>query len=41
MNNFGTLRRSSDRAGSIVDFYPYLAGAIVTVRRPGQRASTH
>ncbi len=41
MNNFGKLRRCTDRDGSIVDFYLYLTAAIVTVRRLIQRARIH
>jgi hypothetical protein len=40
MNNFGKLRRCTDRNGAIVDFYLYLAAAIVTVRQLIQRART-
>ena len=32
MNNFGKLRRCTDRDGTIVDFYLYLAAAFVTLR---------
>jgi hypothetical protein len=38
MNNFGKLRRCTDRNGAVVDFYLYLAAAIVTVRQLIQRA---
>jgi hypothetical protein len=38
MNNFGKLLRCTDRNGAIVDFYLYLAAAIVTVRQLIQRA---
>ncbi|MBB5156826.1 IS5 family transposase [Saccharopolyspora phatthalungensis] len=38
MNNFGKLLRCTDRNGDIVDFYLYLAAAIVTVRQLIQRA---
>ncbi|MCI2424398.1 IS5 family transposase, partial [Saccharopolyspora sp. K220] len=38
MNNFGKLRRCTDRNGAIVDFYLYLAAAIITVRQLIQRA---
>lgn len=40
MNNFGKLRRCTDRAGAVVDFYLYLAAALVTVRQLIQRART-
>jgi transposase len=40
MNNFGKLRRCTDRNGAIVDFYLHLAAAIVTVRQFIQRART-
>jgi len=32
MNNFGKLRRCTDRDATVVDFYLYLAAAFVTVR---------
>ena len=38
MNNFGKLRRCTDRDGAIVDFYLYLAAAFVTVRCLIQKA---
>jgi hypothetical protein len=38
MNNDGTLRRCTDRDGAVVDFYLYLAAALVTVRLLVQRA---
>ena len=38
MNNFGKLRRCTDRDGTVVDFYLYLAAAFVTVRQLIQRA---
>jgi hypothetical protein len=38
MNNYGKLRRCTDRDGTIVDFYLYLAAALVTVRALIQRA---
>lgn len=41
MNHFGKLRRITDRNGAIVDFYLYLAAALVTVRRLIQRARIH
>ncbi len=41
MNNYGKLRRITDRDGAVVDFYLYLAAALVTVRRLIQRARTH
>jgi hypothetical protein len=40
MNNYGKLRRCTDRDGPIVDFYLYLAAAFVTVRALIQRART-
>ncbi|MDR7300853.1 hypothetical protein JOF55_001034 [Haloactinomyces albus] len=40
-NNFGKHRRITDRDGAIVDFYLYLAAALITVRRLIQRARTH
>jgi hypothetical protein len=38
MNGYGKLRRCTDRDGLIVDFYLYLAAALLTVRRLIQRA---
>ena len=40
MNHYGKLRRCTDRDGTIVDFYRYLAAALVTVRQLIQRART-
>lgn len=40
MNNYGKLRRCTDRDGAVVDFYLYLAAAFVTVRQLIQRART-
>lgn len=40
MNHFGKLRRCTDRDGAVVDFYLYLAAALVTVRQLIQRART-
>jgi transposase len=40
MNNFGKLRRCTDRDGAVVDFYLYLAAALVVVRQLIQRART-
>lgn len=41
LNGYGKLRRCTDRDGKIVDFYLYLAAALLTVRRLIQRARTH
>lgn len=41
LNGYGKLRRCTDRDGHIVDFYLYLAAALLTVRRLIQRARTH
>lgn len=38
MNGYGKLRRCTDRDGRIVDFFLYLAAALVVVRRLIQRA---
>jgi hypothetical protein len=38
MNGYGKLRRCTDRDGKIVDFYLYLAAALVTIRQLIQRA---
>jgi len=40
MNHYGKLRRCTDRDGRIVDFYLYLAAAVVTGRALIQRART-
>ncbi len=40
MNGYGKLRRCTERAAKIVDFYLYLAAAFVTVRQLIQRART-
>ncbi|MGC4857355.1 IS5/IS1182 family transposase, partial [Micromonospora sp. DT4] len=41
MNDFGKIRRYTDRNAKIIDFYPYLAAAaIVTIRQLIQRART-
>jgi hypothetical protein len=40
MNGYGKLRRMTDKDGQIVDFYLYLAAALVTVRQLIQRART-
>jgi hypothetical protein len=38
MNGYGKLRRCTERDASIVDFYLYLAAALVTIRQLIQRA---
>jgi hypothetical protein len=38
MNGYGKLRRCTERDATIVDFYLYLAAALVTVRQLIQRA---
>jgi hypothetical protein len=38
MNDYGKLRRRTDRNASIVDFFLYLAAAFVVLRRLIQRA---
>jgi Transposase DDE domain len=38
MNGYGKLRRCTERDGTIVDFYLYLAAALVTIRQLIQRA---
>jgi transposase len=40
MNGYGKLRRCTERDGTIVDFYLYLAAALLTVRRLIQRSRT-
>jgi hypothetical protein len=38
MNGYGKLHRCTDKDGKIVDFWLYLAAALVTVRQLIQRA---
>jgi hypothetical protein len=38
MNGYGKLRRCTGRNGKVVDFYLYLAAALVTIRQLIQRA---
>jgi len=38
MNGYGKLRRMTDRNAKIVDFYLYLAAALVVIRQIIQRA---
>jgi transposase len=38
MNGFGKLRRCTEKSGAVVDFYLFLAAAIVVTRRLIQRA---
>ena len=38
MNGYGKLRRCTERNGKVVDFYLYLAAALVTIRQLIQRA---
>jgi hypothetical protein len=40
MNGFGKIRRCTGRNAQVIDFYLYLAAAIVTVRQLIQRART-
>jgi hypothetical protein len=40
MNGYGKLRRCTERAAGVVDFYLYLAAAFVVVRRLIQQART-
>jgi hypothetical protein len=40
MNGYGKLRRCTERHAKIVDFYLYLAAALVTIRQLIQRART-
>lgn len=40
INGFGKIRRCTDRDARIIDFYLYLAAAIVTIRQLIQRART-
>ena len=41
MNDFGKIRRCTDRNAQIIDFYLYLAATIVTIRQLIQHARTH
>jgi hypothetical protein len=41
MNGYGKLRRCTERDATIVDFYLYLAAALVTIRQLIQRARSH
>ena len=41
MNGYGKLRRCTERNARTVDFYLYLAAALVTVRQLIQRARKH
>jgi len=38
MNGYGKLRRMTDRDATVVDFYLYLAAALVVIRQLIQRA---
>ncbi|MFB6957714.1 IS5 family transposase [Streptomyces sp. NPDC056309] len=40
MNNYGKLRRCTERSGEVVDFYLYLAAALVTLRMLIRRATS-
>jgi transposase len=40
MNDFGKLRRCTEKSGSVVDFYLYLAAALVTLRMLIRRATS-
>jgi len=40
MNDYGKLRRCTDRSAAIVEFYLYLTAALITVRQLIQRART-
>ena len=40
MNDYGKLRRCTDRSGVVVEFYLYLTAALITVRRLIQQART-
>jgi transposase len=41
MNGYGKLRRLTDKNAAIVDFFLYLAAALVTIRQLIQRARVH
>jgi hypothetical protein len=38
MNDYDKLRRCTDKDGDIIDFYLYLAAALVTIRQLIQQA---
>lgn len=38
-NDYGKLRRCTEKGGSVVDFYLYLAAALVTLRTLIRRAT--
>jgi transposase len=40
MNDYGKLRRCTERSGAVVDFYLYLAATLVVIRQLIQRART-
>jgi hypothetical protein len=40
MNDYGKLRRCTERSGSVVDFYLCLAAALVTLRMLNRRATS-
>jgi transposase len=40
MNDYGKLRRCTEKSGSVVDFYLYLAAALVTLRMLIRRATS-
>jgi hypothetical protein len=40
MNGYGKLHRCTQRNGRVVDFYLYLAAALLTIRQLIQRART-
>ncbi|MCJ0874310.1 IS5 family transposase [Streptomyces sp. AP-93] len=40
MNDYGRLRRCTDRSGEVVDFYLYLAAALVTLRMLIRRSTS-
>lgn len=39
MNDYGKLRRCTERSGKVVDFYLYLAATLVTLRILIRRAT--
>ncbi|WP_031036612.1 IS5 family transposase [Streptomyces sp. NRRL F-5650] len=41
MNDYGKLRRCTERSGAVVDFYLYLAAALVTLRMLIRRSTNH
>ena len=41
MNSYGKLRRCTEKRAAVVDFYLFLAAALVVIRQLIQRARPH